>query len=267
MSSETARLVIIGGGNMGTALVGGLVNSGWEAASITVVELDAAKRTALESQFGVRTNDTIVGADGALVAVKPGDAAAVCAQASAVGIPRVLSIAAGVSLAILQASAGDKTAVVRAMPNTPALVREGVTAICGSNTCSEDDYVWAESLLSAVGVVVRVPESQMDAVTAVAGSGPGYVFLMAEAMLDAALAEGLPADIANVLVRQLFRGAGILLADSDESPATLRERVTSPNGTTAAGLAQFEAAGLRETVNKVVRAAAARSAEMGDANK
>jgi hypothetical protein len=117
------------------------------------------------------------------------------------------------------------------------------------------------------GVVVRVPESQMDAVTAVAGSGPGYIFLMAEAMLDAALAEGLPEDVANVLVRQLFRGAGILLADSDESPATLRERVTSPNGTTAAGLAQFEAAGLRETVNKVVRAAAARSAEMGAVNK
>ena len=267
MSSGTARLVIIGGGNMGTALVGGLVNGGWDAASITVVELDAAKRTALESQFGVRTNDTIVAADGALIAVKPGDAAAVCAQASALSIPRVLSIAAGVSLATLQVSAGENTAVVRAMPNTPALVREGVTAICGSNTCSEADYVWAESLLTAVGVVVRVPEAQMDAVTAVAGSGPGYVFLMAEAMLDAALAEGLPADVANVLVRQLFRGAGILLADSDESPATLRERVTSPNGTTAAGLAQFEAAGLRETVNKVVRAAAACSAEMGAVKK
>jgi pyrroline-5-carboxylate reductase len=107
----------------------------------------------------------------------------------------------------------------------------------------------------------------MDAVTAVAGSGPGYIFLMAEAMLDAARAEGLPDDVANVLVRQLFRGAGVLLAESDESPATLRERVTSPNGTTAAGLAQFEAAGLRETVNKVVRAAAARSAEMGAASK
>jgi pyrroline-5-carboxylate reductase len=263
MSSGTARLVIIGGGNMGTALVGGLVNGGWDAASITVVELDAAKRTTLESQFGVQT----IAVEGALIAVKPGDAADVCRQASSLGIPRVLSIAAGVSLSTLQSSAGATTAVVRAMPNTPALVREGVTAICGSSTCDESDYVWAESLLSAVGVVVRVPESQMDAVTAVAGSGPGYIFLMAEAMLDAALAEGLPEDVANVLVRQLFRGAGILLADSDESPATLRERVTSPNGTTAAGLAQFEAAGLRETVNKVVRAAAARSAEMGATNK
>lgn len=267
MSSTTAQLVIIGGGNMGSALVGGLVASGWDATSIVVVELDAEKRAVLESQFGVRTSDVIVWASGALIAVKPGDVASVCAEVSSLGIPRVLSIAAGVSLATLESAAGSSVAVVRAMPNTPALVREGVTAICGSNNCSEDDYVWAETVLSAVGVVVRVPESQMDAVTAVAGSGPGYIFLMAEAMLDAARAEGLPDDVANVLVRQLFRGAGMLLAGSDESPATLRERVTSPNGTTAAGLAQFEAAGLRETVNKVVRAAATRSAEMGAANK
>ena len=263
MSSEQARLVIIGGGNMGTALVGGLVASGWDATSITVVELDAAKRKTLETEFGVRTSEVIVAADGALVAVKPGDVADVCREVASIGVSRVLSIAAGISLATLQSASGPSVAVVRAMPNTPALVREGVTAICGSNNCSEKDYVWAESVLSAVGVVVRVPESQMDAVTAVAGSGPGYIFLMAEAMLDAAQAEGLPVDVANVLVRQLFRGAGVLLADSDESPATLRERVTSPNGTTAAGLAQFEAAGLRETVNKVVHAAAIRSAEMG----
>ena len=267
MSSEIARLVIIGGGNMGTALVGGLVASGWDATSIAVVEVDAAKRSALESQFGVRTSDVIMSADGALIAVKPGDVARVCSEVASMGISRVLSIAAGVSLSTLKSAAGSSVAVVRAMPNTPALVREGVTAICGSNNCSEDDYLWAESVLSAVGVVVRVPESQMDAVTAVAGSGPGYIFLMAEAMLDAARAEGLPSDVANVLVRQLFRGAGVLLAESVESPATLRERVTSPNGTTAAGLAQFEAAGLRETVNKVVRAAAARSAEIGSASK
>ena len=267
MSSTAAQLVIIGGGKMGSALVGGLVASGCYATSIVVVELAAEKRAALESHFGVRTSDVIVSASGALIAVKPGDVASVCGEVSSLGIFRVLSIAAGVSLAALQTAAGSSVAVVRAMPNTPALVREGVTAICGSSNCSEDDYVWAETVLSAVGVVVRVPESQMDAVTAVAGSGPGYIFLMAEAMLDAARAEGLPDDVANVLVRQLFRGAGMLLAGSDESPATLRERVTSPNGTTAAGLAQFEAAGLRETVNKVVRAAAARSAEVGAANK
>lgn len=250
---------------MGTALVGGLIHGGWQPSSITVVEIDASKRAALEADYGVTTSNSVVNADGALIAVKPSDAVAVCASAVAAGVPRILSIAAGVSVAALEKAAGSTAAVVRAMPNTPALVREGVTAICGSTSCGEDDFAWAESLLSAVGVVVRVPESHMDAVTAVAGSGPGYLFLMAEALLDAAIAQGLPNDVANTLVRQLFRGAGVLLSDSTESPATLRERVTSPNGTTAAGLAEFESAGLREIVNKAVGAAAARSAEIGSA--
>jgi pyrroline-5-carboxylate reductase len=248
---------------MGTALVGGLIHGGWNPSTITVVEIDSAKRAALEAVYGVQTSDQIVEADGALIAVKPADAVAVCASAVTAGVPRILSIAAGVSVSALEKASGASAVVVRAMPNTPALVREGVTAICGSSACSEADFEWAESVLTAVGVVVRVPESQMDVVTAVAGSGPGYIFLLAEALLDAATAHGLPADVADTLVRQLFRGAGVLLAESTESPATLRERVTSPNGTTAAGLAQFEAAGLRETVNKVVAAAAARSAEIG----
>lgn len=248
---------------MGTALVGGLIHGGWNPSTITVVEIDSAKRAALEAVYGVQTSEQIVEADGALIAVKPADAVAVCALAVTAGVPRILSIAAGVSVSALEKASGASAVVVRAMPNTPALVREGVTAICGSSACSEADFEWAESVLTAVGVVVRVPESQMDVVTAVAGSGPGYIFLLAEALLDAATAHGLPADVADTLVRQLFRGAGVLLAESTESPATLRERVTSPNGTTAAGLAQFEAAGLRETVNKVVAAAAARSAEIG----
>ena len=263
MATGSSRLVIIGGGNMGTALLGGLIDSGWKPHDITVVEVDASKRAHLESEFAVRTSSEIVGGEAALIAVKPGDAANVCAQVAGLGIRRVLSIAAGISVKTLQEAAGSSTAVIRAMPNTPALVREGVTAICGSDSCSEADYAWAESVLSAVGVVVRVPESQMDAVTAVAGSGPAYIFLMAEALLAAAIDAGLPVDTADILVRQLFRGSGMLLAASTESPAQLRERVTSPNGTTAAGLAQFEAAGLREIVNKVVTAAARRSAEMG----
>ena len=263
MASDTPRLVIIGGGNMGTALVGGLVNSGWVASSIVVVELDAAKRASLQQEFGVRTTDVVVAGEGALIAVKPADVVSVCEQVSALGIPRALSIAAGVSVAALQKGAGDGTVMLRAMPNTPALVREGVSALCGSSRCTPDDFAWAESLLTAVGVVVQVPEDHMDAVTAVAGSGPGYLFLVAEALLDAAKAQGLPDDVANVLVRQLFKGSGILLADSPESPATLRERVTSPNGTTAAGLGVLEDGGLRELMHNAVRAAAARSKEMG----
>lgn len=248
---------------MGTALVGGLVASGWNASGITVVELDADKRRTLEDTFGVSTSQEVVAGDGAIIAVKPGDAAGVVAQLGALGTPQALSIAAGISVDTLQVAAGDSCAVVRAMPNTPALVREGATAITGSTRCTEANMAWAEQVLSAVGVVVRVPESQMDAVTAVAGSGPGYLFLFAEALLDAAVQEGLPHDVADALVRQLFKGAGALLAGSPESPATLRERVTSPNGTTFAGLTQFEEGGLRSLVNKAVRAAATRSAEMG----
>lgn len=256
------RLVVVGGGNMGTALVAGLVASGWDATSLTVVEIDPAKREALARDLGVRTSAEVVAADGAIVAVKPADVAGVVAELVNLGTPRIVSIAAGVTLDVLE-TAGAGAAVVRAMPNTPALVREGLTAISAGSTCADADMDWAEQVLSAVGAVVRVPESQMDAVTAVAGSGPGYLFLVAEALLAAALAEGLPPPVADTLVRQLFKGAGALLAASDEQPSTLRERVTSPNGTTAAGLAVFENAGLRETVNKAVRAAAARSAEMG----
>lgn len=247
---------------MGTALVGGLVDAGWEPGSICVVEIDASKRDELSASFGVDVSADIVGGDGALVAVKPGDAAAVATRLSELGTPRIVSIAAGVRLAALE-SAAPAARVVRAMPNTPALVGEGATAICGGSRCGDEDLAWAESVLSSVGLVVRVTEHDMDAVTAVAGSGPGYLFLVAEALLAAAIAEGLPADVADALVRQLFKGAGALLAESSESPTVLRERVTSPNGTTAAGLAQLEAGGLRETVNKAVRAAAARSEEMG----
>lgn len=260
--SGAIRLVVVGGGNMGAALVGGLVDGGWDPASVCVVEIDEAKRDALASSTGVRTSVELVAADGAVVAVKPGDVAAVSARLAALGVERIVSIAAGVRLAALEAAAPEAR-IVRAMPNTPALVGEGITAISAGSKCTEVDMAWAESVLSAVGLVVRIPESQMDAVTAVAGSGPGYLFLFAEALSAAAIEEGLPADVADALVRQLFKGAGALLAGSTESPAVLRERVTSPNGTTAAGLARFEAAGLRDTVRDAVRAAAARSLEMG----
>ncbi|MFM1791116.1 MAG: pyrroline-5-carboxylate reductase [Actinomycetota bacterium] len=263
MAGHTNELVLIGGGNMGSALIGGLVAGGWDPQVIVVVEIDASKRADLESRFGVRTSDRIVSGNGAVIAVKPGDAVDVCTQVAALGTPRALSIAAGISASTLQSAAGAGCAVVRAMPNTPALVREGATAISGSDVCTGADLDWAEQVLSAVGLVVRVPESQMDAVTAVAGSGPGYVFLFAEALLAAAIDQGLPVDVADALVRQLFKGAGALLSSSDESPATLRERVTSPNGTTFAGLSVFEHEGLRATVHKAVRAAADRSAEMG----
>lgn len=263
MASEVCRLVLVGGGNMGSALLGGLIEGGWSPNDITVVEINAEKRRQLESQFGVRTHETLVASQGALIAVKPGDVASICSQLAELKTPRIVSIAAGVSVSKLQEASSPQTAVIRAMPNTPALVQQGITAICAGKTCTEDDMVWAESLLNAVGVVVRLPEDQMDIFTAVAGSGPAYVFLLAEALLDAALAGGLDPNNAESIVRQLFKGAGELLSTSEDSARQLREKVTSPNGTTAAGLQQFDAAGFREIVKKVVDSAAQRSADMG----
>lgn len=261
-SLDIGTLSLVGGGNMGAALLAGLLDAGVSTESLVVVEVDPQKRESLRNQFGVRTSEAIVKTDGAVIAVKPQGAVDVCAQLAGAGVSRVLSIAAGVSLASLQAVA-HRVAIVRAMPNTPALVREGASAISAGSTCSSADIEWARTVLSAVGTVVQVPEDQIDAVTAVAGSGPGYLFLIAECLVDAAIAEGLSASDADALVRQLFKGAGTLLASSSESPATLRERVTSPNGTTAAGLAVFETDGLRDLVGKAVRAAATRSRELG----
>ncbi len=248
---------------MGTALIAGLLAGGVSAESIVVVEIDEDKRNAAAKQFGVRTSESIVSCDGAIVAVKPQTVVDVCLELRQVGVKRVVSIAAGISLATLEHALGSEIAVMRAMPNTPALVTEGVTGLAFSTKCSPSDMDWAESILSAVGLVVRVPEEQIDAVTAVAGSGPGYLFLIAEALIDAGVTQGLSQDVAQKLVRQLFRGSGILLAQSPETASMLRQRVTSPNGTTAAGLAVLENAQIRQIIDQAVAAAAARSRQMG----
>jgi len=261
-TTERVALSIIGGGNMGSALLGGLLNAGWSATDIVVVEVDEGKRHDLTTRFGVTCVAEIIACDGAVVAVKPAGVVDVCRRLREVGVSRVLSIAAGVATSAMQDALGDTAVAVRAMPNTPALVGEGASVISGSSASSDDDLDWAESILQSVGIVIRVNEEDIDAVTAVAGSGPGYLFLMAEALIEAGVAEGLSRDVATALVRQLFKGSGALLASSPLDAGTLREQVTSPGGTTAAGLAVFDEAGFREIVNKVVHAAAARSREM-----
>ena len=153
-------------------------------------------------------------------------------------------------------------AVVRSMPNTPALVGEGASAIAGGTGTTEADLVWAESILGAVGSVVRVPEYQLDAVTGLAGSGPAYLFLIAEALIDAGVLAGLARPVAVQLVEQLFVGSAKLLADRGD-PAALRAMVTSPGGTTAAGLRELEQAGVRSALLEAVMAATARSRELG----
>ena len=249
---------------MGSAIVAGLVRAGWQLADVTIVEHSPERREVLTRMFpGARTTSEIGDVENAVIAVKPGAAAEVCTQLAARGARRVLSIAAGVSVETLQAAAGETCAVIRSMPNTPALVGEGVSAVCGSVRCSEDDVQWAESILGAVGTVVRVEERLMDAVTAVSGSGPAYLFLFAEALIAAGEMEGLPHHVADSLVRQLLVGSGRLLQQTGEEPAELRRQVTSPNGVTAAAIATLESAGLRSALEETVRSAVKRSREMG----
>jgi len=178
-------------------------------------------------------------------------------------VPRVLSIAAGVRTATIEAGLGAGPAVVRCMPNTPALVGRGAAAIAGGTAATDDDLAWAAAILSAVGTVVSVTESELDAVTGLSGSGPAYVFHLAEGLVAAGIAEGLAPDVADALVRQTLLGAATLLVESGEDPAVLRANVTSPGGTTAAGLAVFADADLIGLVGRAVAAATARSRELG----
>jgi pyrroline-5-carboxylate reductase len=255
----------IGGGNMGAAIVVGLVRAGWDPGTITVVETSADRRSALHALVpGVTVIDAPRACSAGVVAVKPGGALEACRALAGHGAARVLSIAAGIGVEALQAAAGGSCAVVRAMPNTPALVGEAVSAITGSTRCALDDLDWAESVLGAVGTVVRVPEHLMDAVTAVSGSGPAYVFLLAEALVAAGIEQGLDPHDADELVRQLLVGAARLLRDSSDGPDVLRARVTSPNGVTERAIEAFEAAGFREAVRDAVTAAVRRSEELGN---
>lgn len=248
---------------MGAALLGGLLANDWcMPAELAVVEVSADRRAVVAAQFpGVVVTASVQRCVAAVIAVKPGDVDAAVAAAVAAGAQRVLSIAAGVSVAQLEAAAGPGVAVVRSMPNTPALVGQGAAAIAGSPSVSDDDMAWAEGILSAVGTVVRVPEYQLDAVTGLAGSGPAYVFLIAEALIDAGVLAGLPRPVAEGLVVQLLVGSAALLADRGD-PAQLRAMVTSPGGTTAAGLHALETHGVRAAMLDAVMAATERSREL-----
>lgn len=260
-----ARLEIVGGGRMGEALVGGLLAAGWApAAEVRVVEPRAERRLELADRFpGLDVAEAPAGADGVVLAVKPGEVAAVAAGLDPAAGTRVLSIAAGVTVATLEAALPPGTPVVRAMPNTPALVGAGASAIAPGTSAGPEDLDWAEGVLAAVGLVVRVTEAQLDAVTGVSGSGPAYLFLLAEAMVEAGVREGLPRDVATALAGQTVLGAGRLLVEGDEDAAGLRAAVTSPGGTTAAALAELERGGVRASVLDAVRAASERARQLG----
>ena len=258
-------LEIIGGGRMGEALLSGLLAAGVVApADVVVVEVSADRRTQLADLFpGVTVAEAPVAAADVVVATKPAGAADAVSAAVAAGAQRVLSIAAGVTTSTLEAAAGTALPVVRCMPNTPALVGQGASAVAAGTHATLDDLAWARTVLGAVGLVVEVPEDQLDAVTGVSGSGPAYVFLFAEALRDAGTAAGLPADLSAQLAVQTVVGAAALLADGQGTPEELRAAVTSPNGTTHAAVEKFEELGLRDVVAQAVQAATDRSRELG----
>jgi pyrroline-5-carboxylate reductase len=262
------KLQLIGGGKMGEALLGGLLASGWARPDeLRVVEALPGRRRELSERFpGVVVTGEVAPAPAALVAVKPADVAAACAALAADHPPdRLLSVAAGVTITALEAALPADVAVVRAMPNTAAVVSAGVAAIAPGRRAGPDDLDWAESILGAVGRVVRVAESQLDAVTGLSGSGPAYLFLVAEALVEAGVLVGLARPVAEVLAAQTILGAGRLLVEGGRSPADLRADVTSPGGTTAAGLRALEDRAVRAAFLDAVVAATSRSAELGRA--
>ncbi|MGO9558111.1 MAG: pyrroline-5-carboxylate reductase [Acidimicrobiales bacterium] len=260
------RLCIVGGGRMGQALTGGLLRSGWiEPGELAVAEKHAGTRSELEHRFpGIEVTEQPVPAVSAVLAVKPADAAAASAAIAAQGSARVVSIVAGLRISELESWFGGSTAVFRAMPNMAAVVGAAASALAGGANASEDDYAWAEAVLSSIGVVARVPERLLDAVTGLSGSGPAYVFVLAEALIEAGVGQGLDREVSRLLTNQTLLGAALLLTEIGEPAEELRAKVTSPGGTTAAGIRQLEKLGFRSAVIEAVAAATDRARELGE---
>jgi pyrroline-5-carboxylate reductase len=263
-------IVFVGAGNMAGALIRGLIGTGTVPADrIIAADPDQDRLRALEAELEIRVTsdnaEAVKDATVVVLAIKPQVFAQVLPGLSAAVPPHALliSIAAGISTRIIERSFPDGSRVVRAMPNTPALVGAGASAIAGGTHATDDDLELAETLFRSVGISVRVPEEQIDAVTGLSGSGPAYVFAMIEALRDAGAREGLPEETALQLAAQTVFGAARLLLDEKEAPEVLRDRVTSPGGTTRAGLDALAAAGFADAIMGAVRAATRRSVELG----
>jgi pyrroline-5-carboxylate reductase len=264
------NVTFIGGGNMATAIIGGLIARGWDAASLRVVEILAEARAKLEQTLQVRTFATAdaqaLQCDCIVLAIKPQQMREAAAQmAPRVGDRLVISIAAGVRAADLARWLGGHQRIVRVMPNTPALVLAGISGMYALPAVTQADRDSAQAILGAVGESVWVDsEADIDAVTAVSGSGPAYVFYFIEALEQAAKELGLSAATARQLALATFTGASRLAAQSTEDVATLRARVTSKGGTTERALALMQTDNLKVAIVRAVKAAADRSRELGD---
>jgi pyrroline-5-carboxylate reductase len=264
------RLAIMGGGRIGSAITAGLLEASWcEPPELAVVEIDSARRAELSHEHpGLVVVDTLELAHvdrytGAVLAVKPDVAEGAARLMGAVGVRRILSVVAGLSTQRIEAVLPDGAAVVRAMPNMPVLVRRGVSAISGGSHVTSDDLDWADGVLGSLGGVVRLAERHLDIVTGLSGSMPGYLFLVVEALIEAGVLQGLPREVAAALVAGTLEGTGALLSASGEPPEVLRAQVTSPGGTTAAGLRALESRAVRSAFIEAVAAATERSRQLG----
>jgi len=270
--SSDKRLAFIGGGNMGRAIVGGLVASGHAPSRITVADPSASTRDELSQRYGVATTEdnarAVDGADLVVLAVKPqqmGEMMQALRPALSTSRPLLLSVAAGIRVAELSRWAGPGIAVVRSMPNRPALLGVGATALYADAGATAEQRALAEQVLSVTGHVVWVAdEGELDWVTALSGSGPAYFFLLAELLAKSAAAHGIDPATAAQLAAHTLHGAGRMAVMPGADLARLREEVTSKGGTTAAALASFEANGLARLVEAAVVAAADRSRELGE---
>ena len=263
------RILFLGGGNMAGAMIGGLLQQGFKAADLRVVDISEEARERLHRQFGVAAAGAIDGAideQVVLIAVKPQQMRSVATGLAAhLRGQLVITIAAGIRASDLSRWLGGHERVVRAMPNTPALIRAGISGVYAPAKVSAADRDAAQKILAAIGAVVWVQnESDIDAVTAVSGSGPAYVFYFIEALQQAAVELGLSDAQAHELAVQTFTGASRLAAGSDEAPVVLRARVTSKAGTTEAALQSMEASGIKSKIASAVQIAARRSRELGE---
>jgi pyrroline-5-carboxylate reductase len=262
-------VAIIGAGVMGETLLSGLIRAGRRTDDLLVGEKRRERADELEERYGVAVVSNIDAAqkaDTVVLVVKPQDMSDLLAELSGVVRPGqlVVSLAAGITTAFIEARLPEGVAVVRVMPNTPALVDEGMAAISRGSHCDESHLAEAESLMASTGRVIQVPERQQDAVTAISGSGPAYLFFVVESMIEAGVHLGLPRGTASELVVQTVVGSAKLLRETGEHPTVLRERVTSPGGTTAAALRELEDHKVRAAFLTAVEAARDRSRSLAE---
>jgi pyrroline-5-carboxylate reductase len=269
MSSTSHVTGILGAGVMGETLLSGLVRAGRPVSALLVGEKRPERARELEEKYGVSVVsnlDATKRADTLALVVKPQDMAALLEEIGGEVRPGqlVVSLAAGITTDFLEARLPAGTAVVRVMPNTPALVDEGMAAIAAGSHCDEEHLAIAEELLGSTGRVLRVPEKQMDAVTAISGSGPAYLFFVVEAMIEAGVHLGLPRSTSTELVVQTVVGSAKMLRETGAHPVVLREQVTSPGGTTAAALRELEIHRVRAAFLAAMEAARNRSSELAE---